>query len=288
MRILIIAPHHPDLPSVASEAAAASNAHPGSTLLAGHVSEQDIATASAVGGFDLVWLATHGTEDHIMLSNSILPADALITYIAASGAPLVFLNTCTSIVIAQRLVDETPATVIATVVPVPDATAMRTGILFASQLASLKDPRVAYDRSKPARNHTYIYLQNARQPTPTPKPRTPRKRGGQPGNTNAVTHGYYAKLLTQPEAADLGAFVGDGIDNEIGLMRVYIRRLLELADGEEDLKTALIRLEGLGNASIRVAKLLRTKRLLTPNEGNDVAKAIGEALQAVVKEMQLC
>jgi hypothetical protein len=292
MRILIIAPHHPTLPNVANEAAAASNAHPGSTLLAGVVVERDIAKATEIGGFDLVWLATHGDGEQVLLSGSTLPADGLITYIAASGARTVYLNTCNSVAIAQRLVDETPASVIATIGDIDDGTAMRTGILFAGQLAALQDPRQAYERSKPARNHSYVYLQNARQtppaPAPASKPKAPRKRGGQPGNSNAVTHGFYSRHFTEPEAADLAAILADGIDDEIALMRVHMRRVMALASGEENLDTATHLLDTLGTASTRLATLLRTKRLLTPAQGNDVAKAIGDALTAVVKEMQLC
>lgn len=287
MKILILAPHHtahPHLPHVANEAAAASNEHPGSKLLAGQVGERDVANAAGPGGFDMFWLATHVVDSDVLLSDSILPADNLITYIKASGAATVFLNTCSSVAIAQRIVDETDAHAITTVSDLPDEHAMATGILFARQLATLGDPRQAYERSKPARNKIYLFLQNA-HPKPTFKPRTPRKRGGQPGNKNAMSHGVYAKSLhTEPDLRDL---MSAGLEHEIGMLRARIRRVLELGTDLEDLDATTAHLDALGNASVRLATLLRTQRLLTPAQSNDVAKVIGDALSAVVKEMQL-
>lgn len=290
MRILIVAPSHPTLPDIAAEAAAASNAHPGSILLAGKVSEDDIATRACLGGFDMVWLATHGTSEAIQLSGkATLSAEALTTYINASGAGLVLINSCNSVHLAQQLVDSTPASVIATIQDIPDELAMRTGALFAAQLATLGDARAAYERAKPGRNHTYIYLQNARTAAITkPAPKTTRKRGAQAGNNNALKHGFYSRHFTAPETADLADMMADGIDDEIAMLRVATRRVMALATDEQDLATACDLLDTLGTASTRLATLLRTKRLLSPAQGNDVARAIGDALTAVVKEMQLC
>jgi hypothetical protein len=166
MRALILAPTNPTLPDVAAEAAAVANAHPGSRLLQGAISEGDIAQAVAPGGFDLFWLATHGNRDGVLLTRETLAASALITYVAASGACTVMLNTCDSIHLAAQIVDSTPASVVATIQDLPDSDAARTGALFAAQLAAHSDPRTAYERSKPGKNRTYVYLANARPTTP--------------------------------------------------------------------------------------------------------------------------
>ena len=111
MRILIVAPTHPDLPDVAREAAAVSNAHPGSRLLQGKVAERDLADAVASCCFDMLWLATHGAAEGLQLSDGLITGEALTAYVAASGAQLVFLNTCASIMLAQLLVDGESRTV---------------------------------------------------------------------------------------------------------------------------------------------------------------------------------
>ncbi len=50
-----------------------------------------------------------------------------------------------------------------------------------------------------------------------------RHRGGQPGNKNAVKHGYYAKALNGPTRSDLKkASSLEGLDEEITLLRLLI------------------------------------------------------------------
>lgn len=294
MRILIIAPTHPNLPDVAREAAAVSNAHPGSRLLQGKVVERDLADAVATCSFDMLWLASHGSPAGVQLSDGVITGEALTAYVAASGASLVFLNTCSSIMLAQLLVDGTPASVVATIQDLPDHVAMRTGLLFANQLAAGSDPRQAYEKSKPGQNHTYIFLQNASPPqggkkgwdTPTAAPGR-KKRGAQAKNTNALKHGFYSRNFQELETKDLDAMLLEGIDDEIYMLRVATRRVMDLATSADDLMTATTTLDTLGAAATRLAGLLKTKRLLSPSAGNDVARSIGEALAAVVKEMQL-
>jgi len=51
-----------------------------------------------------------------------------------------------------------------------------------------------------------------------------KKRGGQPGNTNALKHGFYAKNFSLAERRGLQAVEGVILGDEIGLLRVLIRR----------------------------------------------------------------
>jgi len=162
MSVLMIAPSRPDLPNVATEAAAVVNSL-GGKLLQGTVAERDVRDACSDGSFDGIWFATHTICDRVLLSEDALSEAALVAYVAASGVSWCFLNTCQSIALGQRLIDETPADVICTVSANPDPDAMRTGVLFARQLALLGDPRAAYERSKPGGNRLYVYLENYRQ-----------------------------------------------------------------------------------------------------------------------------
>jgi hypothetical protein len=166
MSVLMIAPTGSDLPNVAIEAAAVVNAL-GGTLVQGPVTERDVRDAASAGGFEGIWFATHaGIVDgitRVLLSEESLSEESVVAYVAASGASWCFLNTCASNVLGLRILDETLADVLCTVSALPDPNAMRTGVLFARQLALLKDPWTAYQRSKPGGNRQYNFLVNYRQ-----------------------------------------------------------------------------------------------------------------------------
>ena len=57
-----------------------------------------------------------------------------------------------------------------------------------------------------------------------------RRPGGQPGNRNARTHGFYSRALTPAQQESLQV-AGDlrGVDNEIAMLRVKILSILEEA-----------------------------------------------------------
>jgi len=48
-----------------------------------------------------------------------------------------------------------------------------------------------------------------------------KRRGGQPGNVNAVKHGFYSRRFRELEAEDLDAALQNGLGDEIDMMRVY-------------------------------------------------------------------
>jgi hypothetical protein len=61
-----------------------------------------------------------------------------------------------------------------------------------------------------------------------------RKRGGQSGNLNALKHGYYPKQFQKRELSELEE-IGN-LQEEIGIVRVVTRRLLEMARGCKDMR----------------------------------------------------
>jgi hypothetical protein len=162
MSVLMIAPTRSDLPNVAIEAAAVVNAL-GGKLVQGPVTERDVRDAASAGTYDGIWFATHCDGNHVLLSEGSLSEATLVAYVAASGASWCFLNTCQSIALGKRLIDQTQADVICTITSTPDGEAMRTGVLFARQLSLLGDAREAYERSKPGDDRNYLYLDNYRQ-----------------------------------------------------------------------------------------------------------------------------
>ena len=60
------------------------------------------------------------------------------------------------------------------------------------------------------------------------EPKVKRKVGAPPGNQNARKHGFYSKALTEEERASLAQAVDvDGLDNEIALLRVKVKSVVE-------------------------------------------------------------
>ena len=66
----------------------------------------------------------------------------------------------------------------------------------------------------------------------TPHRRIKRKRGGQQGNQNARTHGFYSGALNISEINALWDYVNrNGIAPEIAVLNVKLRSLLQSAPG---------------------------------------------------------
>ena len=96
-----------------------------------------------------------------------------------------------------------------------------------------------------------------------------RKRGGQPGNTNALKHGFYSKQFKQAEITDLNNVRIDELESEINILRVWMRRTLELAE-QCDLNDAISILYALSTAANKVAMLARTQQLLQGNQDDRI------------------
>lgn len=101
--------------------------------------------------------------------------------------------------------------------------------------------------------------------------RTPR--GAPPGNQNARKHGFYSKVLDEAQKMDfeLAEDVG-GIDEEIALLRVKIKSLIE-KDPEN--------LQLIMQAAGTLARMLRTRFTLEKGQG----KGIKDAIQNVLAEI---
>jgi hypothetical protein len=113
-----------------------------------------------------------------------------------------------------------------------------------------------------------------------------RKPGAQPGNGNALRHGFYSRRFRGQEHRDLENGLQDGLQDEINLLRVQIRRLADLAEGQTDLKEAIQTLTAIGLGCTRLAGMLRTQRELGEDE-NDLTKAINEAVEDILKDWKL-
>ena len=114
-----------------------------------------------------------------------------------------------------------------------------------------------------------------------------RRRGAQPGNTNALKHGFYSAKFRDPETFDLNSLEITDLESEINAMRVYTRRMLELADGIDNLDHAISILYALSMSSGRVAMLARTQQLLQGSQDQKITAALNAALDQVIQELKL-
>ncbi|MFC1987245.1 hypothetical protein ACFLVH_01700 [Chloroflexota bacterium] len=100
-----------------------------------------------------------------------------------------------------------------------------------------------------------------------------RKRGAPKGNQNARKHGFYSKVLDEVEQLDFELATGvEGIDDEIALLRVKIKSLLE--SDPENIKLIM-------QATNTLAKLVRTRYNISKEDKKGLKEAIGNVLRDV-------
>lgn len=99
------------------------------------------------------------------------------------------------------------------------------------------------------------------------------KRGAPTGNQNARKHGFYSKVLDETERLDFELATGvEGIDDEIALLRVKIKSLLER--DPENVKLIM-------QATNTLAKLVRTRYNISKEDRKGLKEAIGNVLRDV-------
>jgi len=100
-----------------------------------------------------------------------------------------------------------------------------------------------------------------------------RKRGAPKGNQNARTHGFYSKVLDEAEQLDFELASGvEGFDDEIALLRVKIKSLLE--KDPENIKLLM-------QATNSLVRLVKTKYNITKEQKKGLKEAIGNVLKDI-------
>lgn len=109
-----------------------------------------------------------------------------------------------------------------------------------------------------------------------------RKRGGQPGNLNALKHGRYARVVPPDDLKELPNILSSSLDEEIRMLRKATRRVFELAQQAEDIDLAIKSLGSLGLAMIRTSRLLKSQKEL--GDGDQALEVISAAINDVLVE----
>jgi hypothetical protein len=112
-----------------------------------------------------------------------------------------------------------------------------------------------------------------------------RKAGGQPGNTNRLTHGYYSKNYKRTEREALLA-LREGLTDEVEMLRVAIHRVFKcmyIPRGSEmsawQKNTLLCQtLSTLGIATTRLCHAMRTQKFLEGGAGSEMDELLNNAL----------
>jgi hypothetical protein len=100
-----------------------------------------------------------------------------------------------------------------------------------------------------------------------------RKRGAPRGNRKARKYGFYAKVLDEAEKLDFERAAGvDGIDDEIALLRVKIKSVLE--KDPENIRLIMA-------ATNALAGLVKTRYRITREQRKGLKEAIGNVLREV-------
>ena len=97
-----------------------------------------------------------------------------------------------------------------------------------------------------------------------------KKRGAPKGNQNARKHGFYSQVLDESEKLQLEQALGiEGIDEEIAILRVKLRTLIDKQPDRLDLHF---------EAANTIARLVRTRYSITKEQKNSLKEAITKVL----------
>lgn len=101
-----------------------------------------------------------------------------------------------------------------------------------------------------------------------------KRRGAPKGNLNALKDGFYARVLDEAEKLDMEtASDVDGIDDEIALLRVKIKSILEREPENIEL---------IMQATNTLARLVRTRYNITREQGKGLKESIGNVLREIM------
>ena len=129
-----------------------------------------------------------------------------------------------------------------------------------------------------------------------------RKRGGQPGNINAIKHGFYSKNFSLAERRGLKVTEGVVLGDEIALLRVLIRRFAEQIQASQSvsLTESAQYLAVISEAMLRLwwnkveplkqsegASLLRTDHMLGGAQSDTLFKSLHVVLEELAEESAL-
>lgn len=113
-------------------------------------------------------------------------------------------------------------------------------------------------------------------------PASPRRRGGQPGNSNNFKHGFYSRRLKKRDLTGVDATDTSGLVEEIALIRIFTRRMVETFDPDAGFYEHADLLRILCIASSAITRIIRAHALI-----NATGPGMAEELRAAIHEANL-
>ena len=109
-----------------------------------------------------------------------------------------------------------------------------------------------------------------------------RRRGAPEGNINALKHGFYSRRFRNGELEDLLKASPDALRDEIAMLRIINRRVVDMVDEGKSPDEILEFYNFIALTSLRLSTLLRTQNLLEKSE--NTAGSLLSALEKVIEE----
>jgi hypothetical protein len=108
-----------------------------------------------------------------------------------------------------------------------------------------------------------------------------RALGGQPGNLNALKHGFYSSTFKENEIDAIQDLPYDDLREEIAALRVIIRRILRMATEIEDVNSGLRLLSTLSGAAAQLSGLVKAQAVM---QQSGAEESFEEALRQAILE----
>ncbi len=115
-------------------------------------------------------------------------------------------------------------------------------------------------------------------------PSSQRRHGGQPGNTNALKHGFYTRRFNKRELSGVEATNLKNLAEEIALIRIFVRRMVEASVREPEYYDELSVLRAICLASGTITRIIRAQ-LFINSDSTDFTDSINQAIHEVRIEM---
>ncbi len=116
-------------------------------------------------------------------------------------------------------------------------------------------------------------------------PPSPRRRGAPPGNLNALKHGFYTRRIKKRHLDGVESTDSIGLIEEIALIRVFTRRLIESIHPDSETYELADILRSLCLASSTITRVVKTQFLITNSDSN-LDDEIAEAIRQVNAEFR--
>ncbi len=115
-------------------------------------------------------------------------------------------------------------------------------------------------------------------------PPSSRHKGGQPGNNNALKHGFYTRRFRKRDLSGVESINLKNLAEEIALIRIFTRRMVEESVQDPDYYDNISVLRAICLASGTITRVIKTQSFLA-NDRSDFFASVDEAIRQVRIEM---